>query len=466
MPHRFDIPPFHPHRGPLFWLRPKNWWVGRRRFLRTDFSNEWRYEFLREVATPPPPPGFPSDPHARTRSFSWLFNSNSPGRPGNDPKKGFSAVILGDTGEGDASQYTLLPLIRSLDPDFLIINGDVAYPAGNLDDYLAGFFEPYRDLGIPIWAVPGNHEYYSDGKGKEFFEVFCSTVRSRYWAEFGLALKPQPGSYWELAEAGIPLVIIGLDTGQAGALDGKRGFLGLFKREADAEQHQWLEWRLQVAQARRAKVVVLFHIPKLVDEKRNKVGLSRLHAILARYSCVELVVCAHIHNMQWYSAGTFASYLQDLTGQPPAANPDYVVSGSGGATIGSTRFGGNYQSLTVYPTPADFDSCATAGERLVATLHLDKTMAGDFLTGLSTVIGGVITGRAIRADADQMRLQSLLHLKCDSKGGIVVTPYYVHDLRSLYTSLPPNSIIQVQQGAPPLPAADCQSCQKTPQLTL
>ena len=161
----------------------------------------------------------------------------------------------------------------------MIINGDVAYPAGNVNDYLVGFFQPYRGLGIPIWAVPGNHEYYSEGHGGEFFDVFCSSVAAAQWEEHGLILKPQPGSYWELSEAGLPLVVLGVDSGQAAALDGSKGFLGIGKRKADGAQHDWLEWRLSRADQQGAAVVVLFHIPKFVDGKVNGNGLGSLHAI-------------------------------------------------------------------------------------------------------------------------------------------------------------------------------------------
>jgi hypothetical protein len=463
MPVAFQLPDFRANRGPLFWLRPVNLWVGRRRFLRRDYSNEWRYEYLREVASPPPPPGYPSDPDARTRPYSWLLGDNASAV---NPQAGFSCVILGDTGEGDASQYTLLPLLRALRPDLVIINGDVAYPAGNAEDFVEGFFEPYRDLGIPFWAVPGNHEYYSDGKGKEFFEVFCSTVQAAQWVRYGLVPKPQPGSYWELAEPGIPLTILGVDSGQTGGLDGSSGFLGLFKRDPDPDQHQWLEWRLQEAERRGDAVVVLFHFPKLVNGKGNDVGLKRLHAIMGRHPCIKLVVTAHVHNMQWYDAATFGRYLATLSGPGGPARPAYVVSGSGGATISSTHFDGPYHTTQRYPAPREFDEYATFGAKLVATLRLSKTIAGDALTGLAGFLGGVFGGREIAGDADQMRLQSLLHLRYLPGSGTVVTPYYIRDLAALYGSLPPGTTVQVQPGIPSLPAADLQACRMAPQLTL
>lgn len=97
--------------------------------MRVDYSNEWRYEF-----------GKP-DPPDRSIQLSQIININK------SSKDGFKIIILGDTGEGDKSQYGLLPLIREFDPDLLIINGDVAYPAGRMssgqdeDDFVAGFLD-------------------------------------------------------------------------------------------------------------------------------------------------------------------------------------------------------------------------------------------------------------------------------------------------------------------------------------
>jgi len=450
---KFILPAIAKDRGPLYWLRPANWWAGRRKLLRTDHSNEWRYEFLRDRVSAPVPPGYPSDPLARSRAFSWLTEK---------PGGAFSFIVLGDTGEGDASQYALLPLIRALKPDFMIINGDVAYPAGNVNDYLVGFFQPYRGLGIPIWAVPGNHEYYSEGHGGEFFDVFCSSVAAAQWEAHGLILKPQPGSYWELSEAGLPLVVLGLDSGQSGALDGNNGFLGIGKRKADGAQHDWLEWRLSRAEAQGASVVVLFHIPKFVDGKVNGIGLKGLHAILARHPCVKLVVTAHIHNMQYYEPPVVAQMLTEMTGTSSLARPGYFISGGGGAYIGSTHFDGSYKPAQRYPTPEHFDDLAQAGQRLIGMLGIQKTLGGDVIGAL----GGLFAGMAERSDADQMRMLSLLHFDCRPGQRAVVTPYYFDDLATLYPEWPDGTVVRVQEGAPPLSASALAGCRVAPTIQL
>ena len=53
-----------------------------------------------------------------------------------------SFVIIGDTGEQDASQYVVCPslsaAVRNHRPGFVMIASDVIYPAGDVDDYLDG----------------------------------------------------------------------------------------------------------------------------------------------------------------------------------------------------------------------------------------------------------------------------------------------------------------------------------------
>jgi hypothetical protein len=54
---------------------------------------------------------------------------------------------------------------------FLFICSDVIYPAGGLGEYRAKFFLPYGHFAQPIYAIPGNHDWYDDGRG--FMRWFC-----------------------------------------------------------------------------------------------------------------------------------------------------------------------------------------------------------------------------------------------------------------------------------------------------
>lgn len=162
-------------------------------------------------------------------------------------------MLLGDPGEGDDSQYQVLRPLRaeSKGIDFTFIVSDVIYPAGDVPDYHDKFYWPYRSLPGPIYAVPGNHDWYDGLHG--FMTLLCAAnpdlrppvhaSKSRWkrafldltWREptdavqFEIeamqALRPepsgQPGPYFaiELKE----LLLVGLDTGIQSGIDDEQG---------------------------------------------------------------------------------------------------------------------------------------------------------------------------------------------------------------------------------------------------
>jgi len=73
-----------------------------------------------------------------------LFRVRPPGIEEGD----FSFLVIGDPGEGDASQYSLidryLELGRRDDVEFLVISSDVIYPAGAMVDYENNFYLPFK----------------------------------------------------------------------------------------------------------------------------------------------------------------------------------------------------------------------------------------------------------------------------------------------------------------------------------
>lgn len=81
--------------------------------------------------------------------------------PGTGDGKDFAFLVIGDTGEGDASQHVLRdPLIlAALQPEvrFVVISSDVVYPTGEMKDYEANFWLPFKGVAKPVYAIPGNH---------------------------------------------------------------------------------------------------------------------------------------------------------------------------------------------------------------------------------------------------------------------------------------------------------------------
>lgn len=98
------------------------------------------------------------------------------------PASGVSRfLVIGDTGEQDPSQYVVAPaLARAAEQaGFVLVLSDVIYPSGNVNDYVDGFYKPYRsnrvpDLkapldvrdkfslpeSVPVYAMAGNHDWY------------------------------------------------------------------------------------------------------------------------------------------------------------------------------------------------------------------------------------------------------------------------------------------------------------------
>ena len=78
-------------------------------------------------------------------------------------------MVVGDTGEGDASQHVLRdPLILAgLEPEtrFPVVSSDVIYPSGALGDYEDKFYLPFKGFRHPIYAIPGNHDWYDGLEG-------------------------------------------------------------------------------------------------------------------------------------------------------------------------------------------------------------------------------------------------------------------------------------------------------------
>ncbi|MFI8536384.1 metallophosphoesterase family protein [Streptomyces aquilus] len=309
----------------ISWLDPRMLWAARNGVLASWFG----------------------DPTGRTRS-RWVARRAAAGAPADkvirrdDPDR-FSFMVIGDTGEGDAPQYAVVPgfLRVGQDTSFTVLASDVIYPVGSADDYGTKFFRPYQDYRAPIYAIPGNHDWYEDLGG--FMRVFCDDATpltpepaprplTRAWLRSLLWHRPshsdgqrldevrrlrsapdqqavQPGPYWAI-DAG-PLRIIGIDTGLLGTLD--------------AEQGAWLR---EVSQGPRPKILVTGS-PLYVDGEHHPCPIDGGGTVddLVRDPAHHYVAAigGDIHNYQRYPVDVDGRTIQ------------YVVSGGGGAFMHATH---------------------------------------------------------------------------------------------------------------------------------
>ncbi|MFJ3308921.1 metallophosphoesterase family protein [Streptomyces sp. NPDC086549] len=313
------------HVEKLSWLDPRALWVARNGVVASWFG----------------------DPTGRTRS-RLAAQRAAAGAPADkvirreDPDR-FSFMVVGDTGEGGDSQYAVVPgfLKVSQDTRFAVIASDVIYPVGTTDDYGTKFFRPYQDYRAPVYAIPGNHDWYEDLGG--FMRVFCDDAPplapepaprtlSRAWWRALLWHKPratdeqllaearklrsapaqqavQPGPYWAI-DAG-PVRIIGIDTGLLGTID--------------AEQGAWLR---EVSRGPRPKILVTGS-PLYVDGEHHPCAIEGGGTVddIVRDPAHHYVAAigGDIHNYQRYPVDVHGRTIQ------------YVVSGGGGAFMHATH---------------------------------------------------------------------------------------------------------------------------------
>jgi hypothetical protein len=255
---------------------------------------------------------------------------------------GYSFLLLGDTGQGDEPQYAVVPgaLKIGQGTDFMLIASDVIYPIGVGDDYPEKFFRPYQDYQRPIYAIPGNHDWYDLNYG--FMRVFCGAsepLQAGSWKgifgplagllwkkpqridevafEEGAKLRSapaqqaaQPGPYWAIDTPS--LRIIGIDTG--------------IKGDIDRDQGQWLR---RVSAGPKPKLLVTGK-PLYVDNEHHP-------GVIEGGGYVDDIVADPANNYVAAIGGDIHNYQHYPITTAAGRRIEYVVSGGGGAFMHATH---------------------------------------------------------------------------------------------------------------------------------
>jgi Calcineurin-like phosphoesterase len=263
-------------------------------------------------------------------------------------------IVLGDPGDGDASQYACAPALLAEESHLMVILSDVIYPAGDVNHYVNGFYLPYAAYKPRIYAIPGNHDWYDGLNG--FMYHFCRVeglpqtvysargrsmreriarvlwrrasrperaLLSRYQHERepGPPRPVQPGPYWALDTPRLRLVAI--DTGITG--------------EIDKDQGLWLE---RVSKDPRPKVLLTgkpiyvnnTHQPCAITEHRRFAKEARTVDDIVRdpESHYVAAIGGDVHNYQRYP-------IRVPGGDGGERTIQYIVSGGGGAHLSATH---------------------------------------------------------------------------------------------------------------------------------
>ena len=256
-------------------------------------------------------------------------------------KQDFSFIVIGDPGEGDASQYALidryLEIGRRDDVKFLVIASDVIYPAGAMADYEKNFYLPFKGFKKPIYAIPGNHDWFDalEGFNANFLDREAARVALAARAEtdlnltstgtrridrlldqagqlrefYGLQNGLQRGPFFEIQTADFALIAI--DTG--------------ILRTIDDRQRAWLNDAL--ARAHGKFTMVIPGHPKYAGGLDTSIGDDAFSAIYATLenAGVDVVMAGDTHAFEYY-----VQYIKS----PGSARPLYhFVNGGGGAYL-------------------------------------------------------------------------------------------------------------------------------------
>ncbi|HEX2452861.1 MAG TPA: metallophosphoesterase [Vicinamibacterales bacterium] len=251
----------------------------------------------------------------------------------------FSFIVIGDTGEGDASQHVLrdqlLTVANRPDVKFVVISSDVVYPTGAMKDYEAKFWLPFKGVSRPVYAIPGNHDWYDalEAFAVTFLQSDAARLSIRARAEADLKVTSttdtridhlvneaqrlreayavptgfQRAPFFEMQTDKFALVAI--DTGVL--------------RTIDPAQREWLEAALTRASGRFTMAIVGHpfyaggHDTTLDDEEFG--GLKQL---LLRHH-VSIMMAGDTHDLEYYVE----------PGSSPATTVHYFVNGGGGAYL-------------------------------------------------------------------------------------------------------------------------------------
>ena len=99
-------------------------------------------------------------------------------RTGSDAPVRF--VAFGDLGQQTSDQFAVAEQLTTVEYDFAVVAGDIAYDNGELASFESFYFEVYADLidRVPFFPASGNHDYATDHAGP-YREVFSLPENGR-----------------------------------------------------------------------------------------------------------------------------------------------------------------------------------------------------------------------------------------------------------------------------------------------
>jgi len=292
------------------------------------------------------------DGYSGSRTEVWreaivAANCGKPGpnafklEPDGVPDNGdFSFAVIGDPGEGDASQLVLkdqlLAVANKPDIKFVVISSDIVYPSGAMRDYERKFFMPFKGIKKPLYAIPGNHDWYDALEGfiATFFtpDAAIQAMKARIQSEqilsithsediedvvdqasylrkeYQLSVGYQNAPFFQVSND--HFVFLAIDTG--------------VRRKVDETQLAWIKQVLEASEGKYV-MVLLGHPFFAIGEYQGDMNpdFQALHQLLRDYK-VPLVMAGDTHDLEYY---------KELPQNNDGHTMHHFVNGGGGAYL-------------------------------------------------------------------------------------------------------------------------------------
>jgi hypothetical protein len=246
----------------------------------------------------------------------------------------FAFLVIGDPGEGDPSQHALrdqvLAAARNDAVKFIVIASDVVYPLGEMKDYEANFYLPLKGIDKPIYAVPGNHDWFNalNGFAANLMEPSSAraAIRARVDADLSLTSTTDDRIERLIAAAARLRGLYGVQAGQQHApfFEMHAGGFSLIAvdtgidRTVDRRQLQWLDSAL--ARASGAFTMAILGHPVYAAGREQQGGESFARVVeRLRSHGAQVVMAGDTHDFEYY--------------RDEAHGVHHVVNGGGGAYL-------------------------------------------------------------------------------------------------------------------------------------
>jgi hypothetical protein len=318
---------------PLSWLRPGTLWRSRNDIVARAFHDPVDQARMRWVQL------------ARERARAAGADEDFVVKRATGDTVSF--LLAGDTGEGDDSQYAVVPgLISQADGvDFTVLCSDLTYPTGDISDFENRLYLPYTKLLTPLFGLPGNHDWYDGLHG--FMHHICGIDDPAQKLDFGGGIKRRLARFfWRPAPVSTPDVLEAMKTHRSqstqrlhpaqpapyAAIDAgplrlvliDTGILG----QIDAEQAAWLR---RVSYGDPRPKILLTGKPIYVDNEHHP------GPIAGETGTVDDVVTDARANYVAAIGGDIHNYQRYPVHLPDGRLLQYVVSGGGGAFMHATH---------------------------------------------------------------------------------------------------------------------------------